>query len=77
MRIPVGEAPNGVILPSPHMQLVERRQSEAVRGVDQIQKVPFQLRRTPVRVPLGPGRGYHDELDPNETKRSTLQGLID
>src|ERR1700680_1630330 len=62
VRIPVGKASFGVVLPRPDVQLVERRQAVAIRGTDVIQQISLQCRRRTVRMALGPVAREHDEL---------------
>ena len=47
--MPIHESSIGVLLPRPHMQRVERRKSEAVRCIEQVQQLPHQLRRRSMR----------------------------
>jgi hypothetical protein len=71
-RVPVDERAIRILAPRPHVQLVVRRQAEAVRSIDELEQLPAENRRLLFRVRLMPRAGNHDELDAGEPRHALV-----
>src|SRR5688572_20243956 len=72
--MPVDERTGGIRLPRPDVQGVERRQTEAIRALEQVQELPPELRCAGVAGM--PGVDEHEEVRANQATAAVRQRLV-
>src|SRR5579862_1817458 len=71
-RIPVHKGAVGVVAPRPYVQLEEGRQAEPVRAANELERLPFEHRRTVVEQHPRGRVHYVLDADQAETGRRRL-----
>src|SRR5215472_796096 len=73
--MPVHECSIRVFLPGPHMQSVERRQSEAIRSIEEVEKLSHKLWR--VRMRFVPCIGENQKVGSDQLEAAVRHRLVD
>src|SRR5437870_11332303 len=73
--MPIDKRSVRVVLPSPDMQRIERRQSEAIRSFEQMKELPHELRR--LLMGLVPCLGEHQIISADQLEAAVRHWLID
>ena len=76
IRVPVHERAGRILLPSPHVQRVERRQPEAVRGWEVVEQLPHQLRCSGVLGIGVPAVREHQVIRANQLQAAVRHRLV-
>src|SRR5215471_3510976 len=73
--MPVHECSTGIFLPGPYMQGVERRQSEAIRSIEEVEKLSHKLWR--VRMRFVPCIGENQKVGSDQLEAAVGHRLVD